>query len=212
MTSTFIKNISIIGSLIGYIGVLSGCALLPSKLQSTQLSEQEVRSLFTEKTVISQNVKTGTISASYYSKDGKVRQYRKGKLRTGEWRVKNNGQKCMQMQAKKESCRIVKLEKDGVYRKYKTDLLALAPAVVYHSFIAENTLRSDTSKPQKAVRAKYENIALQQYLARKGFSPGPADGIWGPRSRQALQRYQVAHDLPTDSQPNRKIIKRMKNM
>lgn len=212
MTSTFIKNISIIGSLIGCISISSGCALLPLKLQSTQLSEHEVRSLFTGKTVISQNVKTGTISASYYTRDGKVRQYRKGSFRTGEWRVKNNGQKCMQMQARKISCRLVKLEKDGVYRKYKPDLLALKPVVVYHSFIADNTLQSDTNKPKKAVRAKYENIALQEYLARKGFLPGPADGIWGPRSRHALLRYQVFNDLPTDSQPSREIIKRMKNM
>lgn len=33
-------------------------------------------------------------------------------------------------------------------------------------------------------------------LARKGFSPGSADGKWGQQSQQALGAYQEAHGLP----------------
>lgn len=212
MSSKLLKNIAVIASLLGFISFSSGCAFLPAKLQSTQLNEQEVRLLFTEKTVISQNVKTGTISASYYTEDGKVRQYRKGKLRTGEWRVKKNGKKCMQMQSKEESCRVVKLDENGLYRKYKPEPYALQPVVVYHSFISDNSLQDDTNSSRKTVQAKYENMALQHYLATKGYSPGPADGVWGPRSRNALQKYQVANDLPSDGQPSQKILMRMKDL
>lgn len=31
---------------------------------------------------------------------------------------------------------------------------------------------------------------LQQRLQAEGYSPGPTDGIWGPRTHQALQQYQ----------------------
>ena len=197
--------------LFGILSVSSSCALVPSRLQSTQLGEQEVYSLFAEKTVLSQNVKTGTISASYYTRDGQVRQYRRGKLRMGEWRVKNNGQKCMQMQAKQESCRVVKLDDDQVYRKYKPEVFTVQPVVVYHAFIGDDTLVDDAGKPKKVTRTKYENMALQHYLAKKGFSPGPADGVWGPRSRQALLDYEAANGLPANGEPTSKIRKRMKN-
>lgn len=40
----------------------------------------------------------------------------------------------------------------------------------------------------------------QQALASRGFNPGPADGIWGDRSRQATMDFQRANNLPTTGQ------------
>lgn len=40
--------------------------------------------------------------------------------------------------------------------------------------------------------------ALQQKLADKGFDPGGADGIFGPRTEAALKQYQESIGLDVD--------------
>ncbi len=37
---------------------------------------------------------------------------------------------------------------------------------------------------------------LQQTLDNKGFSPGPIDGIWGPKTQGAIRDFQQANGLP----------------
>ena len=39
---------------------------------------------------------------------------------------------------------------------------------------------------------------LQRRLARSGFSPGPIDGRYGPRTEHAVARFQAAHRLQAD--------------
>jgi hypothetical protein len=39
---------------------------------------------------------------------------------------------------------------------------------------------------------------LQLRLRRLGFRPGPVDGFFGPLTEGAVQRFQVAHGLPSD--------------
>lgn len=41
---------------------------------------------------------------------------------------------------------------------------------------------------------------LQRVLDRAGYSPGPIDGIFGPRTLRALNAYQRDRNLPVDSQ------------
>jgi hypothetical protein len=36
----------------------------------------------------------------------------------------------------------------------------------------------------------------QELLKEAGFNPGPLDGLLGPRTREALRRYQASHGLP----------------
>lgn len=44
-----------------------------------------------------------------------------------------------------------------------------------------------------------ENIRqIQHALARKGFSPGPIDGIWGPMTANAVRAFQAVNDLVVD--------------
>ncbi len=40
--------------------------------------------------------------------------------------------------------------------------------------------------------------ALQRRLARAGDSPGPIDGLFGPRTEQAVRRFQASHGLHVD--------------
>jgi uncharacterized protein (TIGR02594 family) len=39
---------------------------------------------------------------------------------------------------------------------------------------------------------------IQHQLARKGFDPGPVDGIWGRMTESAVRRFQAAHNLLVD--------------
>ncbi len=37
----------------------------------------------------------------------------------------------------------------------------------------------------------------QQALADKGFDPGPADGLWGPRTKKAVTGFQESEGIPS---------------
>src|SRR5215475_5086603 len=41
-------------------------------------------------------------------------------------------------------------------------------------------------------------VALQKSLASLGFSPGKPDGDYGPSTQNAVERYQIAHNLGED--------------
>lgn len=44
-----------------------------------------------------------------------------------------------------------------------------------------------------------ENVKrIQHALARKGYSPGPVDGIWGRMTESAVRRFQLDHGLVAD--------------
>ena len=44
-----------------------------------------------------------------------------------------------------------------------------------------------------------ENVKqIQHALARKGYSPGPVDGIWGRMTETAVRRFQADNDLVAD--------------
>ena len=111
-------------------GGLWGCGKT-YKPKSYQLNAGEVRTLFVDHTVTSRNLNTGTISISYYDPDGSVRQIRNDRQRTGYWRIEENGQICLQMQSNEESCRMIKLDSDNIYRKYKLSEVGLQAIVAY---------------------------------------------------------------------------------
>lgn len=47
---------------------------------------------------------------------------------------------------------------------------------------------------------------IQRALAAQGFDPGPADGIWGPGSRQALSAFEQSTGRIADGFPDREVI------
>lgn len=48
--------------------------------------------------------------------------------------------------------------------------------------------------------------AFQQNLARLGFDPGPIDGVWGAKTRSAMQAYQKAYGLSVTAEMNDRTI------
>jgi hypothetical protein len=51
---------------------------------------------------------------------------------------------------------------------------------------------------------------LQTRLAELGFAPGPVDGIVGPRTIEAVRRYQTAHGLPATGEISKRLLARLK--
>lgn len=43
---------------------------------------------------------------------------------------------------------------------------------------------------------------IQQWLRARGFYRGAADGIWGPQTQQALERFQQGQGLQANGQVN----------
>jgi peptidoglycan hydrolase-like protein with peptidoglycan-binding domain len=65
--------------------------------------------------------------------------------------------------------------------------------------MVKNELTYDASKRDGAHNAagSYPQvIAMQQALKDKGFDPGGADGVMGPRTAEALMAYQKSEKLP----------------
>jgi membrane-bound lytic murein transglycosylase B len=54
-----------------------------------------------------------------------------------------------------------------------------------------------------------ERVSLQEQLAARGYSPGPADGIIGPRTRTALRAWQQAEGLPADGYPSAVVLSKL---
>lgn len=68
------------------------------------------------------------------------------------------------------------------------------------SQLATGTRRKALSRSQR--------IELQEGLARKGFNPGPADGIIGANTRKAIRAYQTTLGWPADGYPTEKLLQR----
>lgn len=55
-------------------------------------------------------------------------------------------------------------------------------------------VNDDTQRPARRA-ARADAREAQQALARAGYDPGPADGVWGAQSARALRDYQRANSL-----------------
>ena len=51
--------------------------------------------------------------------------------------------------------------------------------------------------------------SIQQGLARLGYEPGPADGVMGPRTRDAVRRYQADRKLLVDGNPSPELAQHL---
>ena len=52
-------------------------------------------------------------------------------------------------------------------------------------------------------------VALQERLTERGFEPGPADGIPGPQTREAIRRFQKSQDMIADGFPSREVLSKL---
>ncbi len=50
----------------------------------------------------------------------------------------------------------------------------------------------------------------QKLLAAQGYEPGPIDGLYGPRTRDAVERFETAHGLPVTGTVTTGLIDRLR--
>jgi len=50
---------------------------------------------------------------------------------------------------------------------------------------------------------------VQEYLMRSGLYPGPADGISGPLTQDAIRSYQRMHNLNSDGAASENLLSHM---
>lgn len=81
------------------------------------LKKKQVIKLFSDQTVESVTARKSRVSHTYYAPDGSVEQVRNGTKRYGKWRVRSDARICLQMEDRKEKCRII-VKEDDEYKKY----------------------------------------------------------------------------------------------
>lgn len=59
-----------------------------------------------------------------------------------------------------------------------------------------------TEKIKRKIRGNDEVKSIQSVLNNLGYDAGPADGIMGSKTREAIKLYQQDHDLPVTGQLN----------
>lgn len=100
------------------------------------LTGDEVKVLFSGKTVDYTHITTGSEMSVYYAEDGSMRGRRGDKKTAGSWHVNDKGELCIEY-GKGDRCRHI-VEDGGVYRKYKEENGKQVPVVIYHKFTDGN--------------------------------------------------------------------------
>jgi peptidoglycan hydrolase-like protein with peptidoglycan-binding domain len=57
-----------------------------------------------------------------------------------------------------------------------------------------------------SAQASGQTRQLQQALSARGFDPGPVDGVYGPRTREAVMNYQRANNMEATGRPNAQMM------
>lgn len=91
------------------------------------------------------------------------------------------------------------------WQKQKAD--ASANIVTIPADKWENTL---PKQPNIVLNAKAMVAETQRLLTALGYQPGPADGMMGPKTRQAIQLFQKRSGLPANGKVNMDLIKALK--
>lgn len=89
--------------------------------------------------------------------------------------------------------------------------LVLAPVAASHAHdrMAGSNHVSSMGKKLKLTKkhlAEQDVRKLQNALHKKGFYPEPADGVWGPKTTRAIQKYQKKNKLRVNGVLDQKTL------
>ena len=88
---------------------------------------------------------------------------------------------------------------------------ALSVGLLANKLIGVDGLKFLQSQQALDNRYSFEEMkTLQSQLNILGFETGKPDGIWGPKSRDAIRSFQLTHQLIADGYPNKALFSKIK--
>jgi len=96
---------------------------------------------------------------------------------------------------------------DIILRWNRSDYYALSVGLLADRIAGYPPLK--VQPPEQTPLDRYTVVRLQQSLTQRGFDPGPADGIMGSQTRQALQAFQVSQHLVADGFPSQQTLEKL---
>ena len=121
----------------------------------------------------------------------------------------NNGQKASKAQIQAQQKVVVKIPQKAVKNQHKVIVKTPQKVVV--------------KKPQKAVKTQQKVVVIksapigsnlvlqtQQQLNRLGFNAGPADGLMGKKTRQAIKLFQKRNNIHVDGKSTSILLIKLK--
>ncbi|MCF6267963.1 MAG: hypothetical protein L3J57_15705 [Desulfuromusa sp.] len=92
------------------------------ELPQGTLDASQLSTLFSGKTVVADSTDGKKQKlVSYFGLDGQYQQVRKGWLKTGTWRVRKDGRLCIELEEKKQDCRII-VQRNNTFLRYAVKL------------------------------------------------------------------------------------------
>lgn len=88
---------------------------------------------------------------------------------------------------------------------------ALSVGILANKLVGAKGVELLTNKSQHAYSVA-EMKSLQSQLNTLGFETGEPDGIWGPKSRNAIRSFQLQHQLIADGYPNKEVFLAVKSL
>ncbi|MWV12205.1 lytic murein transglycosylase [Pseudomonas sp. R-28-1W-6] len=97
----------------------------------------------------------------------------------------------------------------AILRYNNSSSYALAVALLGQRFNGGGQILADWPRSDRPL-GRSERMQLQQGLAAKGYSPGPADGIIGANTRKAIRAFQQSLGLPADGYPTPALLQQLR--
>ncbi len=89
---------------------------------------------------------------------------------------------------------------------------ALSVGILANKLVGAQGIKfANSQKNQISRYSVTEMKVLQSQLNSLGFDTGEPDGIWGPKSRNAIRLFQLQQDLIADGYPNKEVFTAMKS-
>jgi localization factor PodJL len=90
------------------------------------------------------------------------------------------------------------------------DKVSVSEVASYLPQMTENDLAAPAAAAAQTVNRPVKDRAIiaqiQEQLVRMGLYPGPADGVTGPQTEDAIRAYQVANNLPGDGRATEALL------
>ena len=89
---------------------------------------------------------------------------------------------------------------------------ALSVGVLANKLIGAEGIQAFKNNEKSTVYSVSQMKTLQKHLNLIGFETGEPDGIWGPKSRNAIRGFQLKYQLIADGFPNKEVFETIKQI